>query len=426
MLDNTKFLTTDLHIINRMLLHPDFIVCKPKNNYYHSLKHKDYGIKLSLDFRKSVLNGEVIGYGHLELNTSPHYHFNQYQHNGDDFTPYDCMYSLNNILNYLGIQKDEFDSLRVVNLEFGLNIIPDCGIENLINGIFHYKKTPFKVGAFPYFKKTDATSYKQIKAYAKGLQFDEVTEYQIHKNTFRFEVKTKQSKNICKYGINTVSDLLNIQTYQRLGQSLLDEWEHILLINLEPDFSDLNNDVIQFIKQSVKVDFWSDLITQRHRNTFQLNKEKYSKNLQGKNNLHQQIKSKIIDKIFSFLECANSTQRTPINKEKVKNKISLPNRINLESAHFNKCLVTGLDISMQKKTSKYLHFGGLKYYYENEPETYNLLTKKYLTDEKKNTDLKTQFYYLAHNIRNAKTNPIHNRQKFDNKHYPKQQLQFNF
>ena len=94
MLDNTKFLTTDSYIINRMLEHPDFIVCRPKNNYYHSLKHKKHGIKLSLDFRKAVENGSVIGYGHLEINVSPHYHFNQYKHNGNDFTPENCIKSL--------------------------------------------------------------------------------------------------------------------------------------------------------------------------------------------------------------------------------------------------------------------------------------------------------------------------------------------
>ena len=92
-----------------------------------------------------------------------------------------------------------------------------------------------------------------------------------------------------------------------------------------------------------------------------------------KNNLHQQIKTKIVDKIFIYSKCANSTQRTPINREKLQKEINTSTLINLENAHFNKCLVTGLDISMQKKGSKFLCFAGLKYYKENEPETFDFL-----------------------------------------------------
>lgn len=426
MIDNTKFLTYNQTIIDRMILHPDFVVCRPKNNYYHSLKHKKYGIKLSLDFRKVVENSKVIGYSHLEINISPHYHFNHYQHNGNDFTPTDCVKKIVNILEYVGIKPSEYEDLKVVNIEFGLNIIPDTDVKNLINGLFLYKKTPFKVGAFPYFKKTDATSYKQIKAYAKGLQFSEVPEYGINKNTLRFEVKTKQSKNIKTYGIYTATDLLNITTYQRLGQTLLNEWEKILITNIEPNFSNSNTDEVYFIEQGANLEFWSKIIAEKHRNTFQFNKEKYYKLLSGENNIHQQIKTKIIDKIFSFLNCANSTQKTPINRENVRNETNHPNRINLENAHFNKCLVTGLDISMQKKGSKFLCVSGLQFYYKNHPNIYNELKEKYLTNEKKETDLKTQFYYLSHNIRNFKTNIIHNRKLFEKRNYNTNQLQFNF
>jgi hypothetical protein len=426
MLDNTKFLTDNQTIIERMQMHPDFVVCKPKNNYYHSLKHSVYGIKLSLDFRKVVENGKVIGYGHLEINISPHYHFNQYHHNGNDFTPIQAIKTINDILTYLGIKGNECNALKVVNIEFGINIIPDTDIKNLINGLYFYKKTPFKIGEFPYFRITDATSYKKIKAYAKGLQFLDYPQYGIHPNTFRFEVKTKQFKNVATYGINTATDLLNLETYNRLGQSLLNEWDFILCSNKEPDLSNSNTDEVSFIEQGKNVEFWSKLISEKHRNTFQLNKEKYYKMLGRKNNLHQQIKTKIVDKIFIYSKCANSTQRTPINREKLQKEINTSTLINLENAHFNKCLVTGLDISMQKKGSKFLCFAGLKYYKENEPETFDFLSGKYLPENKRDLDFETQFYYLAHNIRNAKTNPIHNRMTFEKRNYNPNQLQFNF
>ena len=112
MLDNTKLLTTDLQIINRLALHPDFVICKPKNNYYHSICHKDFGVKLSMDFRKSVEKGQVVGYGCLEVNISPHYHFNNYKHNGNDFNQSDCRKTLIDVLGYLGLESSEFETLK--------------------------------------------------------------------------------------------------------------------------------------------------------------------------------------------------------------------------------------------------------------------------------------------------------------------------
>ena len=81
---------------------------------------------------------------------------------------------------------------------------------------------------------------------------------------------------------------------------------------------------------------------------------------------------------------------------------------------------------MQKKTSKYLCSAGLKYYKENDPETYQKLKEKFLTREKWHLDLPEQFYFIAHNIRNTKTNEYHNRKKFIERNYNVNQLQFNF
>ena len=434
MLDNTKFSVTDIEIINRMLLHPDFVVCRPKTNYYHSLKHRTHGAKLSLDFRKAVENGNVIGYGHLEINVSPHYHFNQYQHNGNDFTPEHSIKTIIDILNYLGIEQREYNELKVVNIEFGLNIIPETDIKSLIDGLYFCKKTPFKTGAFPYFKKTDATSYKQIKAYAKGLQFLEFPQYGIHPNTFRFEVKSKQAKNIEKYGIWNADDLTKLDIYKTLTQILVDEWENVLLINQTPDFSNLKPDEVQFIRNGNKIDFWDDLKDDSNRNKFNRYKEKYYRFLKGKNNLHHLIKLQIIDKLNSYQSGANSTQGNPINTRKEVLAHTPIQLINLEYAPPNEnnrvCLVTGLDISMQKKGSKFLCFAGLKYYKEFESDIYKDLEKRFLSEKMKVRDTDSQIYYIAHNIRNIKTNPNHNpknsRKRFEQRNYNKQQLQFNF
>lgn len=429
-----------------MLLHPDFIVCRSKTNNYYSLKHRIYGAKLSFDFRKAMENGNVIGYCHLEINISPHYHFNQYRHNGNDFTPENCIKTVIDILTYLGIEPNEMNAFKVVNIEFGLNIIPKIDIKNLINGLLFYKKTHFKTGVFPYFKKTNATSYKQIKAYAKGLQFADFPQYEINENTFRFEVKSKQAKNIKKYGIWNAIDLTKLDIYKTLNQTLLDEWESILLVNQTPIFSNLKPDEVQFIQSANNVDFWNDLITEKHRNTFGLIKRKYYNMLQRNSNLHNLIKLQIIDKLFNLQSGANSTQGTTINTGNFDFDKTTTTLINLESAQAQQniivkndeverrrsdsdrrkriCIITGLDISMQRKGSRYLCINGLRYIVKNKPEVYDLLVEKYLTEDKRGTDIETQFYYLAHNIRNAQNNPKHNRKRFENRNYNDSQLRF--
>lgn len=430
MLDNIKLSTDKQTIINRLAGVQGFERYQHRNNNF--IGFCKYGKLMRLDFRKSFENGSLVGYHHLEISISPHYHFNYYLHNGNDFTPKNCIKTIIDILTYLEIQPQEYEDLKVVNIEFGLNIIPGTDIKNLIDNLLFYKKTAFIVPnkETQYFKITDATKYKNIKAYAKGLQFAEFPQYGINGNTFRFEVKSKKSSNIEKYGIDKVPDLLKIETYQRLGQELLSEWENVLLLNQTPGFSNLKTDEVDFIKGANKSDFWDDL----NRLQFGRKKEKYYKILQGKNNLHIEIKGQIIDKLVLFQNDTFFPQKTLMDREKHQNAKDHPKEINGQnvSLHQNNrvCLVTGLDISMQRKGSKFLCSAGLKWYQNNEPKTYKEIEMKYLTEKMRTRPMEEQIYYLAHNIRNAKTNPTHNpkysRERFEQRNYNKQQLQFNF
>ena len=432
MLDFIKLTVSNQQIINRVFLHPDFVNCTPPTNYYYSKYHKEVNKSLQFNFNK-IPNTE--NFHHVDICISPHYHSNKYLHNGNDLTPENCIKSLKEIFTYLQIEPSEYNELKVVNLEFGLNIIPEKDIKELINGLIYSKKTPFKVYDTqnkPYFKESERQNsrFKEIKAYAKGLQFQELPQYGIDINTFRFEIRAKKHRKIKSLGITTAENLINIKIYPRLAEELINEWQNVLLINLTPDLATLKREDIQFIKQSVKFDFWNDLITKKHRNTVRNNKNKYYNILKGKNNLHHLIKLQIIDKIYQLLNCANSPQKTPINKEILKPKENALNTINCEYAQNQTikryCLETHLDISIQKKGSIYLCNTGLLWYYENEIKTFIELQRKYLSEDKKKLPLKKQIYYIAHNIRNQSTNLKHNRNRFIERNYSTNQLQFNF
>jgi hypothetical protein len=432
MLDFCKFQIENQDLINRLegLALNEFKPTNPPNRNY--LSYGMYDNKIRLDFRKVKEYNEVVGFRSVDLCISPHYHFNNYRHNGNDFAPHQCINAIKEILTELGIKENEYNDLKPINIEFGLNVIPTMDIKNLINGLYFHKKTKFNRGSgiTEYFKITNSTAFKQIKAYAKGLQFSDYPEYGINLNTFRFEVRSKQFKNIVKYGIHTLNNLLKMDTYKRLGNELLNEWEQILLINLEPNKCK-GNTIITNVK---KKDFWEKIIGGENRNKFSRYKKKYYSILDKKDNLHTQIKGQILDKINSFLSGAYSTHETPMNIRKVDFENNPLQLIKVEYApleenkglKYRVCLVTGLDISMQKKNSSNLSIEGLKFYKENEPKIYQELELKYLTPKKKNKDDVSKLYYMAHNIRNARYNEQNNRKEFEKRNYNKQQLQFNF
>lgn len=86
-----------------------------------------------------------------------------------------------------------------------------------------------------------------------------------------------------------------------------------------------------------------------------------------------------------------------------------PSELKLSSVPtVKRCPVTGLDISMQPKHTKFLGTSGIIWYYKNEREIYYQYLSVRLNPGSLNKDLKTQFKLIAHSIRNAESNPRNN------------------
>jgi len=83
------------------------------------------------------------------------------------------------------------------------------------------------------------------------------------------------------------------------------------------------------------------------------------------------------------------------------------NNTSLSKTSVRCCLVTGLDISMQKDTSKYLCTEGVKYYKENEPEVWEQLQNR-LSPKWKDAPIDKKIAEIHHSIRNENLNKIHN------------------
>jgi hypothetical protein len=359
MIDNLKLISDNQNLIHRLRSFPDLQPYQNRNNVYEGFEI--CGKLLRIDFRKIYENGQLIGYRHFELSISPHYHYNGYLHNGNDFTPKNAQKTIREVLTYLGLTEKDFPDLQVVNLEYGLNLIPQTDIKKIISGISYHKKTPFRVSDFEFNKITDATKVKRIKAYAKGLQFADFPQYNIHKNTFRFEVKNKKSSALRKQGITTAMDFFRDEVYLRLSRTLIEEWMQVLIIDLEPNLTNYNREEKQFLRDHSNLRKWRSVIVDKNRNKFHRTKQKYFNLLQRNDSVFVEILNLFNDKIFSFFNGAFLPQKTRpekststlINKEKTNEKppikvvqVSPHARVlNGQSAPVSrKCIVTQLDI----------------------------------------------------------------------------------
>lgn len=363
----------------------------------------------------------------LEISGSLHKYRNNGIHNADDFSISDCIKTINSLCANFHIDPK---ICYPTNLEFGVNIIAPIDVSDLVKWLRFHNRTQFI--KFPDLKECyfAGTSYFGVKAYNKTANFPQ---YALP-NLFRFEGKTRQSKYLNAKDITTLADLTKPTVLKRLGTVLLSEWGNVLI------FDKRHKKTAKFCN----TDYWLDVINSKHRNTFINQKKIYYKKL-GKKGLQNLISKGIEEKLNVLNDCAIYTISGTENgiNDQTENLIKpdigivqFPTIVKLETAQRphpeprRLCMVTKLDISMQKKTSKFICSGGLRWYSENEPETYQKLTDEYLTNEKKILPLPQQFYYIAHNIRNAKTNPIHNpvfnRKRFEQRHYHKNQLQFNF
>lgn len=302
MLDNLKIRIYNSELISLLSESGEFVPCKPLNKFTESKQHK-ISDKIKIHLYKNK-QSECI---YLDLSISPHYHFNDYRHNGNDFSVKDCQNTLMDILDLIGVKRAEMQDLQVINLEFGVNIIPEIDVMEIINGVVYYKKTEFiRKNGLTTFKITDTNTEKQIKIYAKGIQCHEALNApEIDKNTLRFEVKTKKSRYIKKMGVYSFADLMRDEVYIQLGNELIKDFNNILILYPNADLTPLNDKEKEFITKANKVDFWKEIINEPTRKKFTRNRKKYieimtTKKIKHPEHLGQKIGEKITLKNVPF------------------------------------------------------------------------------------------------------------------------------
>ncbi len=361
----------------------------------------------------------------LEITGSLHKYFNNGVHNANDFSITDCIQTVSELKEVFSL---DLSQCKIVNLEFGLNLLPDTDVQTIIYHLLLHGKNQFRplpnlehakqAGSFN--ARGYLNEYKFIKAYAKGFEPFKGRFY-CDPNTFRFEVKSKQSKCINRWGIFTLEDLTNLEVYNVLAEELINEWSVVLL--LDDDLPD-NHEVAKY----KSLDFWEEALNGK-RNSFSRAKRNYLKALKEyPDNLHHSIHSLLLNKLNQFFDeiesGANSRglqdqggadsirQQEQIGANSTiheKGYNAYSTIVKLETASKRCCLATGLPIHMQKTTSKFLTPVGLKWYNKHDPQTYNRLKSQFLPRSgisgQHTRYERDELKHLAKQIRNQYHNP---------------------
>lgn len=252
---------------------------------YDSKAEKRFNDEIKELIRKKYKNIYFTKYhNRLELSGSLHKFYNNELHNANDFTFEKVKETINQIKEFFSL---ELEKCFIINLEYGINIISPIPINNLVADLIYHDKRQFhRPKEYLYYKVAGIDAYKQIKAYNKFIQYPDYC----NENTFRFEVKSKQSKFINKYDILTLNDLFNSQIHKILGYSLVQEWNRVLLFDKQKNVNE----------KYFNTNFWEKTITIKSRNQFNYHRKKYFKQL-GDNNLHSQILKLIQCKILQLI-----------------------------------------------------------------------------------------------------------------------------
>src|SRR5690606_36813285 len=311
MIDFLKILITNKTLINKINADPLLIW----HNKQERLSHFDFETVLSKETK--IYKGVLFCFypNKVEVLFRPHYYFNDNLHNANDFGVENCITVVNRLINELCL-NEYTKELMIINIEYGINIIRPIDCKELVTFISYHGKNEFKTDVgLAYSKKSysetkngTANKYKIIKAYNKGLQFPEDCDI----NTFRVEVKSKQTKYIKQLGIETIKDLLKPETYKTVSNELLKEFSDVLILGDSQEHKTLSKKENNLLNKYLNPNNWYK-VKQGHRNQFNKTKERYLKLLNKTGyNIHLELKN-IIDIKLQELEQKGAFS-TPIKK----------------------------------------------------------------------------------------------------------------
>ena len=204
-----------------------------------------------------------LKHGKVRLQGSIHKYRNAGKHNYDDFRAVDVA----EVVRELS-ERFEIDTATTLlnNVEFGVNVVLPFGVSVVLDNLIVFKGEPFmKVveEGMSYYqcKKTQFI----IKIYDKGKQ------YNLPDNVLRFEIKVMRMQYLETKGIKLryLSDLLNMDIYEPLGNILTEVFEGILFGENTLDEKLLNTKELETFLRGSNPKTWTPKTGEKERKRLQ-------------------------------------------------------------------------------------------------------------------------------------------------------------
>jgi hypothetical protein len=352
--------------------------------YYRGLEFKVYEPTQKTDYKRVTVEGSL------------HKYWNNGAHNFNDFGIVEVYIVVNDLYNKF---KIETDNCTLRQLEIGVNINPPIITKQILKACLKHKTKDIK-----WVHTGDEGNYIQsvsqrhfIKIYDKKTHYQNKG-FQIDNDIMRIEKKWRKMVELNEKGIHTLKDLLNYDLIN-FKNDLLNLWDDVLYC----DFDTVKG--TKYEDKYTNVNWWDRLSYDKlkyHRNNLNSIIKKDS------NNIKNQISNLICSKV-DFLNIETSE----INPLYIGLKKGVCTN-DKQDINRRFCLITGLNISMQKSNSFLLSHAGLKYYYKTDKKVFNEVKRKYLSHKWIDANDKIQIKEIAHNIRNKYNNNLVSQSKYKN------------
>lgn len=387
----------------------------------------------------------------IEMRGSIHIYNNKGRHNYDNFGLSDIHRVLFELENKLFIQVDEAE---IKNIEFGVNLDVDFNPADFLNSLIVHKSQLFthRIAANMNYRECEHSQFF-IKIYDKGKQ------HGLDRSILRIELKFIKMEKINSLGIKYLSDLLDLKKLQMLREELLRVYDEILIgdLKMEPeglspknqlDYANGHNPLYWASKLPCKDDYSTIQGYRSAKTTYYRRLGKFRDLLSqtGADERQKRVRCYIGAQCNHLLEIAQNELSNPVkcvkltslggvsdneevcqidqpsNSEKVcqiDQDIKSVDVCQIDPLFYNvknrqtegrKCIVTGLDISMQKDDSKFLCTAGILWYKENDLQIWMSL-KERLSDRWASASIEKKVEEIHHSIRNEYFNPINKRRQ---------------
>lgn len=313
------------------------------------------------------LKTKVYESGSIYFSGSLHKFYNNGLHNHNEFNKGAYFETLERIKSVYGIEPD---NIRIIQMEYGVNILPPIPTNDILNNLIQHKNKDFeqkisneKGKYYQCEHGSKQNKYYIIKIYNKAKQ------YNLKDKVLRIEIKQCNWSKYRMKGIRTLHDFNNVNKSIFVSY-LLRKWNEVIF------YDPTNRDVEKWGKYS-NVNFWRELRTKSHTT-----QKKHADRLRELN----KTKGKNVQKL--------------VNDEVVNmmNKLQGVRNFNLvENQRF--CRLTGVNISMQRNDSFLLSHVGLYHLLQNDKQTYLNIKKLFLSDLWATSSIQKQVKEIAHNIR---------------------------